>query len=72
MALVRALNSFIIPGRRMVAKGTVLDDSDPIVVARPSLFGEIVSTNAKPAAEQATAAPGETRATKRAAKSAAK
>jgi hypothetical protein len=74
--LLRATKTFLAftkDGQKFIAKGTIVDSSDPVVTHRADLFAPVEATYASaapaPAAvvEQATAAPGEVRAVKKAA-----
>lgn len=69
MTLVQCKQAFVGPNRTVVSVGRVLDASDPLVKGRESLF-EPVEAQPFGGVEQATAAPGEKRTTRR--KSAAK
>lgn len=61
--MLRATDSFFV-GTRLVAKGDIVDPSDPIVAGRVELFETITPTRA--VVEQATAAPGEKRSVRKA------
>lgn len=67
--LLRATSTFLAftkNGQQFIAKGTIVDSSDPVVANRAGLFAPVEATFASPApvVEQATAAPGEARAVK--------
>lgn len=64
--LYRALDSFAV-GHRVVAKGEVLTDADPVVSRAPALFVRVGATDSRADApvERATARPGEKRTTRR-------
>lgn len=59
----RALESFAVPGFRMVHAGDILADDDPILKGRGHLFEDLSEyvTRTTSQVEQATAAPGEKR-----------
>lgn len=60
--MLQATTSFFVD-HRLVAKGEIVDNADPIVKGREALFAPVAPTHP---VEQATAAPGEKRtATKR-------
>lgn len=45
----------------VIRESEIFDADDPIVRARPELFKPLEASRQRPAVEQATAAPGETR-----------
>ncbi|MHC3392089.1 hypothetical protein ACLQ2E_21880 [Streptomyces lavendulocolor] len=66
MAIKRAKSSFVayiggVP--RIVHEGDLIDETDPVVKGRESLFGDIADhvAGTRPPVEQATARPGERR-----------
>lgn len=64
--LLRAKTTFIAftpAGQKVVAKGDIFDSSNPIVAKRADLFTPVEVS--APVVEEATAAPGEQRATTR-------
>lgn len=63
MALCRARLAFAAFGHGVVPAGALVDSSDPLVVRFPQFFDELASS-APSVVEQATAAPGEKRATR--------
>lgn len=64
--LLRATETFLAftpAGQHFIAKGTIVDSSDPLVAHRADLFTPVEPTySSAPVVEQATAAPGEQRA----------
>ena len=62
--MLRANTSFFV-GARFVAAGELVSPDDPVVAGREALFDRVGSA---PIVEEATAAPGVKRATKRVAK----
>jgi hypothetical protein len=73
--LLRATHTFMAftkQGQKFIAKGTIVDSSDPVVANRADLFAPVEPTYTSPAVEQATAAPGEVRTVRPAKKAAAR
>lgn len=65
--IVRAKESFRIPGRQFIAEGSLFDSEHPLVQSRAALFEPVEMGDA--VIESATAAPGEKRSTSRPKKS---
>ncbi len=71
--LLRATETFLAftkHGQKFIAKGTIVESTDPVVANRADLFAPVeptYTTAPAPVVEQATAAPGELRTTKKAA-----
>lgn len=64
MPTLRAITSFAVPGQRIVNEGDLVDATDPIVKGREALFESSERVTSRPV-EQATAAPGEKRTTRK-------
>lgn len=70
--IVRAKESFRIPGRQFIAEGSLFDSEHPLVQSRAALFEPVEMGDAvieDSVVESATAAPGEKRSTSRPKKS---
>ena len=62
--MLKATTSFFAAGR-VIVTGELVDDKDPVVAGREELFAPVEAT---PVIEEATAAPGVKRNTKRSVK----
>lgn len=58
MALVRALTTFHCPGHVTLVEGTILDEKDPVVKGRESLFGPVEASASDAPVQTASRRPG--------------